>query len=616
MPTVTIQRPNDPNETISKTTGYTYTRTIGEMYKLKVTVAREDAQGIGYTKGTDTLDLSGVTSGTLVDVNRQGATWTFIAYSPEWDAKKEPPIDGGNKWDGSDKDLVNQAINNVSAWSTGTVNELKTGLTFIFNQAFYHEILRRIEQNVPGEIQFASDGTVDYVDTIGTDKTGSVTLSPSNGNLKGQPEIQERGRKYNETHFRVTGAHEGEAQPFANLVPSGDGGTYDNKVTYSAGSRWSNSSDTEWGRYENNDVQDQSTIEAEAEALGSELGDDLLEVKAAVSTSVGLALGDRVTLEDPNQDIPATEVRVRKLRTKADGSSVVDIAWLSTRFFMRRDEEAELRKNSKRTDIGYEGASVTVMGGGGRRPAGDVDYIDSFRYPNIQFENKAEMLVRGFPYQAFSKGSAAGAGTIENEIPFDISESTSDHSGGSRTIRDTMTYPRFDTGSFDPVLYDTGDGASDWSEGTAAATGNNSSVAHSTETNHLNVTATASDDGSGDPQFEADGNWSYTTRFDMSDYATLEIEWAATFTNPTAASVTEVVAMVGGGIDDPASVNEASISEDDTTQTDGFARKTDTLDISSVDTRERVRMAARAITEAGDADAVSDLEVYRAEVKT
>jgi hypothetical protein len=267
MPSV-IVRPGEPDEyTIPFTYGWERRQIVGRMRRLKIEVDRTEAEQADLNAKTDAIELSGVDTVRLTDVDTGGSTWTLTGYSREWDANKAGFTAGGNLREGDDNTLINGLIGEVSGWTAGSIADLTGPMSFVFNHAHRHEALRRIEANVPGEIQFRDFGTVDYVARLGSDRTGAVTLSSDAGTIEQEIRITERGRELDGTHIRVLGAHEGEAQYFANLVPQDDPQTYENEVRYST-PRWSSSEDTDWDRWANKDVADQPTIEEEAASLG------------------------------------------------------------------------------------------------------------------------------------------------------------------------------------------------------------------------------------------------------------------------------------------------------------------------------------------------------------
>lgn len=445
MPQVRL-RPGKADEvTIPSTVGWERKQAIGKMRRLLIDLPRGDLADANLTPKEDMIELVGVDTVRLVDIQTGGPTWTLVCYSAEWDANRSAHLPGGTVRQGSDADIISTLVGDVSSWSAGSIASLAGDLTFVFNHAHEHEAVRRVERNVPGEIQFRDFGTVDYVDRLGSDRSGNIELSASESTIEQGITITDRGRELDGTHIRVLGAHEGEAQLFVNLVPDADPNTYPNEVRYTT-PRWDSAADTDWDRWENKDVTDQSTLETEAASLADEISTPLVEAKAKVPATVGLTIGDTVRVVKPDADLDR-DMRVHRLRrqggarNQSDSSAtVIDDVLLSTRTTMRADEGESLR-DIQRFNTGFQGNSVVIQGGGSRQPVTASDNaVIPFDYPNIVFENEATLHVRGLPYRAYSSGAA-------NNPTFD-EEDVDEGSSGSVSVTDeTWTT----VASFDPA---------------------------------------------------------------------------------------------------------------------------------------------------------------------
>jgi hypothetical protein len=397
MPTVKIRPGAGDEETIAETTEWTRTREIGVMRRMRITVERALANAVTLNEKDDLVELVGVDTMRLVDVETGGPTQTLVCYSLEWDSNRTTPTDGGTVRSGSDQDLITTAIGNVATWSAGTVNEIDTGLEFVFNHASPAETIRRVEKNVSGEVQFRDEGTVDYTARIGSDKSGTVELSSAQGNIEEEINITKRGRELDGTHFRVLGAHEGEAQLFVNLVPADDSATYENRVNYTT-SRWSDGDTRDWDRWTNKDVTDQTTLEAEAAALGDEITESLVEATATADDSLSADIGDTVQVVKADADLDRS-MRIHRIKEVAKNATKRLHLLLSTRTTARQDAGEELR-DIQRFNSGFQGSSVALTGGpvtDGIEPGDPIEF--AFRYPDIEFENNAELHIQGMEYR-------------------------------------------------------------------------------------------------------------------------------------------------------------------------------------------------------------------------
>ena len=443
--TEVVVRPGATDEyTIPFTHGWERRQIVGRMRRLKVEVSREEARAANLNPKVDTIELPGVDTVRLTDVQTGGPTWVLTGYSAEWDANRAGFTPGGDVREGDDAALITELIGEVDTWTAGSIADLTGPLSFVFSHAHRHEALRRIETNVPGEIRFRDFGTVDYVDRLGTDRSGSVTLSPDAGTIEGEGiNITERGRELDGTHIRVLGAHEGEAQLFVNLVPEDDPNTYENEVRYST-PRWTEAADTDWDRWSDNDITDQSTLETEAESIGEELAETLVKAETTVPTSVGLNVGDTVRVVKDDADLDR-DMRVHRLTRSAgtfndsgSDAAVVDKVHLSTRTTLQTDDDAELEEIRK-FNTGFQGSSVAINVGPFRAAVDSGFPIDiPFRYPDLEFENTATLQVRGLQYRTDSR-PLEHSHNVDIDIPNHDHDVTIDIPDHSHSV--TVTHP-------------------------------------------------------------------------------------------------------------------------------------------------------------------------------
>jgi len=425
-PELTV-RPGESNEvTIPTTLGWERKNAIGQMRRLKIDVDRRDLDGVTLNKKRDRIRFNGVDNDhLLVDILKGGESWTLKCYSREWAANRTKPTSSGSLFEGSDNDLVTEWVNDISEWSAGNIGDFTADvLSYTFSSAYRHEMLRKLEKNVPGEIRFRDFGTVDYLQNLGSDKTGTVELSASARTIEDSIQITERSRKFDGTHIHLTGAHEGEAQFTANLVPNDDPNTYENEVRYNAGSRWTEAADTDWDRWENKDVSDQETMYEEAESLIPDIQREHIE--ATTITNLDLTLGDWVQVVKPDADLDH-EMRVHRITTKAgsrsqndSSASVVYEVLLSTRTTVRDDQGRDFR-DIQRFRTGFEGTSVWGTIGPVEQNVENGEPLQMrFFYPNIVYENVAELQVESLPYRAYTQGAASAGGFHSHGFDIDI----------------------------------------------------------------------------------------------------------------------------------------------------------------------------------------------------
>jgi hypothetical protein len=441
MPQITIDHQDGSTDTIPETVSgasgqanYQITRDLGKMTSATVRVDRADVDNITLERKRDDVQIGSDFTGRLTDVQRVGGVVVLTVDSFEWLANNVEPTRGGLRKTGSNDQIIQDFIDMVPELSAGTIANTADNLTFVFNHALPSEAMRRVEKNVPGELRFNSDKTVDFVDTLGSDKSGSVEISTSAGTIDGEPQLLEQSRRDDATHLRVIGAHEGEAQFFANVVPAADSASYENRVDYT-NNNWSDGDKRDWERYENADAMSQSVIEQEGAELISELQNDFIKVRVPTVNTSGLVLGDTVSVVIPELDIN-TSLRVVKLKTVQQGATTRYELTLSNR--NKTDERGDKwKRDITRFNTAFEGNSVWGNFGGYRGAVNETDdYELFFRYPNVEFEHRVELFVRGLPFRADSQGVAAGGGDVENINPADFSTG-SNFSGGEFCVSET-----------------------------------------------------------------------------------------------------------------------------------------------------------------------------------
>jgi hypothetical protein len=452
MVSLTVRHPDGSTETIPETTEWARTRELGKMRRARITVERSLAESVSLTKKRDIIELGNVDTLVLVDIETGGSTWTLVCYSFEWLANRYPFFPGGAEREGDDNTLITNLISGVSEWSAGTIGDFTGPMSFVFNHAHRHDALRRIERNTPGELRFYDEGTIDYVDSLGTDKSGSVELSGSAGTIEESINITERGREYDGTHVRLIGAHEGEAQYSANLVPDADPYDYEGDTDFSGvvrytTPRWTEEADTDWDIWKNKDVADQQTIEEEAAALGEELQDTLVEAKTTV-VGPDLSVGDYVQVVKPSANLNR-KMRVHRIKEVVQGATSRDKVLLSTRTTMRQSGDEQL-EGIRQFNTSFQGSSVAVNGGPIRGAVDDGQPLEfGFRYPDLEYENAAELHVKALPYRIDSKGAASGGGEVATSDPVENSQIASYYSNsgeiavsnGDTLVVDSTTLP-------------------------------------------------------------------------------------------------------------------------------------------------------------------------------
>jgi len=368
--------------------------------------------------------------GLLKDVERGGPAVELVVDSFERYAKEAQPTSAGDRKENvADDTIVNEAISDVSRLTAGTVSQLETGLTFVFSHATQGKKIRTVEEATPGEVAYKADKTVDYVNRIGADKSGSVTISPGNQNLDGKIKVKEKGGGKNISHLRMLGAGEGKHQLEVNVVPEADTASYENKVTYS--SSWESGDRRVWGEpHVNKEATDVATLERQGLTLIEELNSSYVEVGATVK-GVDVEFGDTVQVKKPKDNIDQA-LRIVEWKRVEDNEGVRYECTLSSRQKSRQPPDSKNRQDLERYNKGFEGSPVTMTAGGGRQPVtSTLDYEFDFYYPaEVEYEHRVKLFVKGLAYRAYSSGASSGGDhthTVDVDHPEHRHSVTVDH---------------------------------------------------------------------------------------------------------------------------------------------------------------------------------------------
>lgn len=431
-------------------------REFGKIDQGRIVTTRTDANSVTLVEDEDEVyleeDGSDVFGGVLKDIKRGGGSVELVVDSFERYAREAEPTPGGDRLENvSDDTVINQAISDTPELTAGTVTQIETGLTFVFSHASQAKKIRTVEEATTGEVQYNADKTVDYLTRLGSDESASITISPGNQNLDGEIEVVENGGEKNLTHLRMLGAGEGKHQLVANIVPDADGGTYENKVTYT--SAWEAGDREVWDSYINTEATDQATLETQGLTLIEELNSKYVELKATLK-GVDVELGDEVQVSKPKDNIDRTLRIVEWVRINDNDGLRYEVV-LSSRQKSREQDGSKDRKDIQRYNKGFEGTPVTLTAGGGRQPVDSSNpYEFSFYYPSeVNYEHRVKLQVKGLPYRAYSQGAADGGGTTQTSTSGGTNSDTTESGGGSS--------PTSEDGGVDFVADTTEDGGSD-----------------------------------------------------------------------------------------------------------------------------------------------------------
>jgi hypothetical protein len=333
-------------------------------------------------------------AGRFDDVETDGSRVTVRLTSPEQDAMDaEPTANNLTYQNEADSTIVtDDVVGGVSALSAGTINTVDASVSYSASFASRSKILYDLRPMTGAEFRYNADWTLDYVASLGSDKSGSVTLSPSNQNIVGDSFRKLQDVREDTTHVKGLGGQDGPTQVTASAT-----------VSHYSGGR------PVWRRYTNKEIIDQSRLQAIVDNLASEIEDEprYLEVECTVEGE-DLELGDTVHVEYPEENID-TDLRVVMLTTELTRRGYLLLCTLSNRALSRSDRSAKRNDDLERFNHGYGGfVDRDNARAVERQPVGDgLKATGEYLYPDdVVGEERAEIVVKGLPYRAYSSGAA------------------------------------------------------------------------------------------------------------------------------------------------------------------------------------------------------------------
>jgi hypothetical protein len=411
MPTIRVEHADGSTTRLAHFSSHLI-REFGKMDMARLFTSRGEVADVSFEKGRDYVYLERDTGrdrfgGMLKDIERDGSLTELVVDSFERLAvDAQPTAQDEHYQNATDQTIVEDAIAAIPGLSAGSIDQLEAGLSFVFPGTTQAKKVRTVEDATAGEVLYRADQTVDYVTRLGSDKSGSVTISPDNQNLEGSLKVTERGGEKKITHLRMLGTGEANHQVTAHIVPEADDTAYENTATYE--STWSAGDHESWDSYTNKDIGDAETLQRQGLALIDELNSEFLELKATL-VGVDVELGDTVFVEKPKDNIEQA-LRVVEWTRIDDAEGVRYEVVLSNRQKTREEQDAKVRKDVQRYNKAFEGNPVTMNTSGGRQPVdGDHAYEFEVYYPGeVQYEHRVKLQVKGLNYRAYSKGAAGG----------------------------------------------------------------------------------------------------------------------------------------------------------------------------------------------------------------
>lgn len=381
---VRVEHPDGTTETLTHITS-AVSKEFNKQDVLSVVVPR--AQAVTLTSNTDEIylveDGTDVFGGVLSDINKGGVETELNVDSFERYAREAKPCGTLYTFENaSDKTVIEDAISDVSELTSGTIANVKSGLSFQFNHTSPARRMRVVRDATGAEFTYHPDKTVDYVASLGTDKSGSITISPNNQNIAEDFSVEENSGSKKANHLRMLGGGSGDAQTVVEVTASG----YDPQTDRAV-----------WTTYANKEIKDSITLREQATELVEELQNDHLEISATIKDET-VALGDTLHVKYDAEGIDAN-LRVVSVKELRDATGLRYDVSLSNRNLSRfknaekiaQDVERFNRAQAKETLSTYddpatapqeEGNVIYVTGANAAYPQG-LYYHDGVDYSNI-----------------------------------------------------------------------------------------------------------------------------------------------------------------------------------------------------------------------------------------
>lgn len=272
--------------------------------------------------------------GVLRDFLRRGSEVEFLVESFERYARDAKPTDARETHtDASDEAVIFDAIDKVPQLTRGTTDVLGTSMTFVFSHFSQAKKMRSVRATTGGELRYNADKTVDYVDSLGADKT-DTTLGPAKQNVDASVEVERKSGEDSVTHLRALGSGEGVNQLQVEVTAA----SYDS------------SERKEWNVYVNREIEDKDTLKTEANTVLSDLSNPYLDVTMTV-VDEDVRLGDEYHLRIPAENVDAN-LRAAEVEQNISAKGRVDKVTFSSRDITRRMEESKVRKDVERLNAG------------------------------------------------------------------------------------------------------------------------------------------------------------------------------------------------------------------------------------------------------------------------
>jgi len=377
----------------------------GKQYRAKAFVFRNEWENV--VEDVDKIneeillirDGSEEFRGRLVSYVNKGDEVKLEIGSFEEDALDAPPTGATVPLAGvSDEDVVENAINRVSTLDVDFVDVLDDDMSFLFSNSSPAKMIREVQRTTGAFVEYTNDKTVNYLESLGEDKTNLPPIGPNEQNVSEDFTVKEDERE-EFTHVRVLGASQGESQIKAEAVVSTFEEGDDRQV---------------WRKYTDSEITSNERAQSVADSIIDEYENEprTLTVETTIFNRE-VNLGDQFRVVS-DRDRVDRDLRVVKVEKVFQGSNIVYITELANRLLTRITDGEKQRRDVEKFNEGFQGDVVTLNSGGYRSPVNSSNsYVLSVRKPeDVVGELSAEIEIEGLPYRTYHSGSGDGGGVV------------------------------------------------------------------------------------------------------------------------------------------------------------------------------------------------------------
>jgi hypothetical protein len=283
-------------------------RDLNKMDVAKVSIIREDID-FDVTKFDDELLLrrdDGTLrfGGVITQENRNKGLIEFVAESYERYAVDTKPLPSSLPFESeSDTNIIQDVISRVSEIDIEQINTVENSLDLNFHNVSPGKAIRKIREITGGEIKYTNRRKLIYKNEIGSNKTGT-TLSPRNKNVS-SINVSNWGKEEKITHIRMLGAGSGSQQVTAEVIAD----EYDPGVDKE---RWITKIDKS--------IDDSNMLRKKGKQIINEKYETRSDITVTVRSQVDVDLGDKFTINYPEEHVNNRAVRAVRIKEKYDNN--------------------------------------------------------------------------------------------------------------------------------------------------------------------------------------------------------------------------------------------------------------------------------------------------------